>query len=121
MSEVSTKQGNVKQVIGAVVDVEFKDDLPKVYTALETSIGDKKLVLETQQHLGSGLEEVCGTVGPDLGPTLHRVPTVDHRLVSHAYQPHGARHIQPRTCRDTHLFLSFQCLCVCVILCLDAA
>ncbi len=48
-------KGLVKQIIGAVVDVEFKGDLPKVFTALETTIAGKKLVLETQQHLGSGL------------------------------------------------------------------
>jgi F-type H+-transporting ATPase subunit beta len=47
------KQGVVKQIIGAVVDVQFETELPDVFTALETNIGEKKLVLETQQHLGS--------------------------------------------------------------------
>lgn len=45
--------GQVKQVIGAVVDVYFENDLPKIYDALEVNVNDKKLVLETQQHLGS--------------------------------------------------------------------
>ncbi|MFH1822076.1 MAG: F0F1 ATP synthase subunit beta [Patescibacteria group bacterium] len=49
------QQGIVKQIIGAVVDVLFKDELPKVYTALETKVKDKKLVLEVQQHIGSNL------------------------------------------------------------------
>ncbi|NQT49300.1 F0F1 ATP synthase subunit beta [Candidatus Kuenenbacteria bacterium] len=45
-------KGIVKQVIGPVVDVEFREELPSIYHALETKIGDKKLVLEVQQHLG---------------------------------------------------------------------
>ncbi len=45
-------KGIVKQIIGPVVDVEFTDELPSLYDALETKIGDKRLVLEVQQHLG---------------------------------------------------------------------
>ena len=48
-------EGTVKQVIGAVVDVHFESDLPEVFTALEVESGDNKLILETQQHLGSNL------------------------------------------------------------------
>ena len=48
-------QGIVKQVIGAVVDVGFKEDLPEIFTALSTQIGEQELVLETQQHLGSNV------------------------------------------------------------------
>jgi F-type H+-transporting ATPase subunit beta len=56
MKEKILNQGIVKRVIGAVVDVEFKDALPKIYDALEVKINDdKKLVLETQQHLGNNL------------------------------------------------------------------
>ncbi len=43
--------GKVTQVIGVVVDVVFDTELPAIYNALDTKIGDKKLVLETQQHL----------------------------------------------------------------------
>ena len=46
--------GKVKQIIGAVVDVQFPDSsLPEIYNALELKRpnGDK-LVLEVQQHLG---------------------------------------------------------------------
>lgn len=47
--------GKVSQVIGPVVDVEFAEGLPKIYDALEISLGEKgKLVLEAHQHLGSG-------------------------------------------------------------------
>ncbi|TSC72775.1 MAG: F-type H+-transporting ATPase subunit beta [Parcubacteria group bacterium Gr01-1014_48] len=44
--------GVVSQVIGAVVDVRFEGELPKVFTALEVDVRGKTLVLETQQHLG---------------------------------------------------------------------
>jgi len=48
-------KGNVVQVIGTVVDVEFPAEaLPDIYNALELSMGDgKRLVLEVQQHLGN--------------------------------------------------------------------
>jgi F-type H+/Na+-transporting ATPase subunit beta len=46
-------KGKITQVIGPVVDVEFEENLPKIYHALEIDLGeDKKLVLETHQHLG---------------------------------------------------------------------
>jgi F-type H+/Na+-transporting ATPase subunit beta len=46
--------GKVVQVSGPVVDVEFPpEQLPGIYNALETTIGGKRLVLETQQHLGN--------------------------------------------------------------------
>ena len=48
-------KGKIKQIIGPVVDVHFVDALPDIYSALEVMNGDKKLVLETQQHLGSGV------------------------------------------------------------------
>ena len=48
-------KGNVVQVIGTVVDVEFPaESLPEIYNALELDMADgKKLVLEVQQHLGN--------------------------------------------------------------------
>jgi F-type H+-transporting ATPase subunit beta len=46
--------GEVVQIIGAVVDVEFpRDALPKVYDAL--NVEGYGLVLETQQQLGDGV------------------------------------------------------------------
>src|SRR5258707_11594571 len=51
-------KGNVVQVIGPVVDVEFPDEkaLPKIYNALdleyEVNGNPTKLTLEVQQHLG---------------------------------------------------------------------
>lgn len=47
-------KGKIIQVIGPVVDVEFADDLPEIYNALEIILeNDGKLVLETHQHMGS--------------------------------------------------------------------
>ncbi len=45
--------GKIKQIIGAVVDVQFNGKLPEIYNALELkrSTGET-LILETQQHLG---------------------------------------------------------------------
>jgi F-type H+-transporting ATPase subunit beta len=44
--------GKVTQVIGAVVDVQFEDELPAILNALETENNGKRLVLEVAQHLG---------------------------------------------------------------------
>ena len=50
-----TTNGKIKQIIGAVVDVQFpnQQSLPEIYNAL-TIIrpGGEKLILEVQQHLG---------------------------------------------------------------------
>ncbi len=46
-------QGKIISIIGPVVDIEFKDKLPRIYNAVETRIGNKKLILEVQQHLGN--------------------------------------------------------------------
>jgi F-type H+-transporting ATPase subunit beta len=48
-----SKIGKVKQVIGAVVDVQFEGGLPEIYNSLEMKRqnGDI-LVMEVQQHLG---------------------------------------------------------------------
>jgi F-type H+-transporting ATPase subunit beta len=44
--------GKVRQVIGAVVDVQFDDHLPAILNALETDNRGSRLVLEVAQHLG---------------------------------------------------------------------
>ena len=52
----SSNKGIVKQVIGPVVDIEFSARVPGINSALESTLtvgGQKRrLVLETQQHLG---------------------------------------------------------------------
>jgi F-type H+-transporting ATPase subunit beta len=46
--------GNIVEIIGAVVDVEFpRDSVPKVYDALK--VDDADLTLEVQQQLGDGV------------------------------------------------------------------
>lgn len=52
---MSEKLGKIKQVIGAVVDVQFDGQLPEIYDALEVQVQGKTLVLETQQHRGSNV------------------------------------------------------------------
>ena len=56
--------GTIKKVIGPVVDVNFGSEatnLPAIYTALEVILpaqvgnGNRKLILETEQHLGGGV------------------------------------------------------------------
>ncbi|MEQ8266937.1 MAG: F0F1 ATP synthase subunit beta [Parvibaculum sp.] len=49
---MSNAVGKIAQVIGAVVDVEFTDNLPAILNALETDNGGNRLVLEVAQHLG---------------------------------------------------------------------
>ena len=46
--------GQIVQIIGAVIDVEFpRDAMPKVFDALKVS--DAELTLEVQQQLGDGV------------------------------------------------------------------
>src|SRR3990167_7196939 len=47
--------GTIKKIIGPVVDVNFEETLPDIYTALEVMNGNKKIILETEQHLGCGV------------------------------------------------------------------
>lgn len=47
--------GNVTAVIGAVVDVLFKGNLPPILNALEVQNRQPRLVLEVAQHLGKFL------------------------------------------------------------------
>jgi F-type H+-transporting ATPase subunit beta len=48
----SNNVGRVSQVLGAVVDVQFEGELPYIQNALESHIGDRRLVLEVAQELG---------------------------------------------------------------------
>jgi F-type H+-transporting ATPase subunit beta len=44
--------GTIKRIIGPVVDVAFEDHLPEIYNALFVMKGNKKIVLEVEQHIG---------------------------------------------------------------------
>ncbi len=64
--------GHIKQVLGAVVDVEFptQDDLPEIFDAVEIPLeGKEPLVLEVQQHLGG---ETVRTIAMDATDGLRR-------------------------------------------------
>ena len=59
------KAGKIKQIIGAVIDVQFEsgETLPEIYNALEVKRENCDiLVLETQQHLG---EDSVRTIAMD--------------------------------------------------------
>ncbi len=63
--------GKIKQIIGAVVDVQFQGKLPEIYNALELKKpGGDTLVMEVQQHLGEDSVRCIamdGTEGSDSG------------------------------------------------------
>ncbi|MDE1906308.1 MAG: F0F1 ATP synthase subunit beta [Rhodospirillales bacterium] len=48
----SNNTGRVTQINGAVVDVEFDGALPFIQNALETKVGERRLVLEVAQEIG---------------------------------------------------------------------
>ncbi len=48
-------KGTLTQIIGPVVDVVFKNELPKIYNALKVKVGEKELVLEVAQHMGNNV------------------------------------------------------------------
>ena len=48
--------GNIVQIIGAVIDVEFPSEaIPKIYDALIVDAEDVETTLEVQQQLGDGI------------------------------------------------------------------
>ncbi|NLS28046.1 ATP synthase subunit beta [Sphingomonas sp. S2M10] len=65
--------GRISQVIGAVVDVTFENNLPAILSALETQNNGNRLVLEVAQHLG---ENTVRTIAMDATEGLTRGQTV---------------------------------------------
>ena len=61
--------GRVTQVIGAVVDVQFKGELPSILNALETDNNGRRLILEVALHLG---ENTVRTIAMDSSEGLVR-------------------------------------------------
>ena len=66
---MSNKIGKISQVIGAVVDVQFKDHLPEILNALECDNSGNRLILEVAQHLG---ETTVRTIAMDSTEGLKR-------------------------------------------------
>ena len=81
MAQVEKSSGKIKQVIGAVVDVEFPGGkLPAIYTALTLTnpgIDNRKsnLVLEVAQHIG---ESTVRTIAMDSTDGLVRGMAVEN-------------------------------------------
>ncbi|MED5339107.1 MAG: F0F1 ATP synthase subunit beta [Pseudomonadota bacterium] len=64
-----SKAGKITQIMGAVVDVSFEDELPKILNALYVDNQGQRLVLEVAQHLG---ESTVRTVAMDTTDGLVR-------------------------------------------------
>ncbi|MAF80220.1 F0F1 ATP synthase subunit beta [bacterium] len=59
------KQGTIQQIIGPVVDVLFKEEPPKIFSALTVKNGENELTLEVQQHLGGKVARCIAMGGTD--------------------------------------------------------
>jgi F-type H+-transporting ATPase subunit beta len=66
---MANAKGKITQVIGAVVDVQFDDQLPEILNALNTNNNGRTLVLEVAQHLG---ENTVRTIAMDASEGLVR-------------------------------------------------
>ncbi|ODS02629.1 ATP synthase subunit beta [Methyloceanibacter marginalis] len=65
VAEGKGAKGHIRQVTGAVVDVQFDDNLPEILNALETDNGGSRLVLEVAQHLGENTVRTVAMDGTD--------------------------------------------------------
>jgi len=61
-AEAAIPNGRIVAVIGAVVDVQFDEQLPPILNALEVSNRSPRLILEVAQHLG---ENTVRTIAMD--------------------------------------------------------
>ena len=59
---MTVNNGEIKQILGAVVDVSFEEKLPEILNALVIKHENKDLVLEVAQHLG---ENTVRTIAMD--------------------------------------------------------
>ena len=69
MADATNNVGKITQVMGAVVDVQFEDELPEILNALHCKRDDGTLVLEVAQHLG---EATVRTIAMDATEGLVR-------------------------------------------------
>ena len=69
MAEATNNVGKITQIMGAVVDVQFEDQLPEILNALHCERDDGTLVLEVAQHLG---ESTVRTIAMDATEGLTR-------------------------------------------------
>ena len=62
---ITNNVGKISQIIGAVVDVTFEDNLPAILNALVTDNNGNRLVLEVAQHLGENTVRTIAMDGTD--------------------------------------------------------
>ncbi len=98
--------GKIIQIIGAVLDVRFDNNMPALYNAIEIQLNGKRLVAEVAQHLGDDVVRciamsttdglVRGTEAVDTGapisvpvgdPTLGRLFNVLGEAIDNNPQP----------------------------------
>ncbi|CAL4041967.1 ATP synthase subunit beta [Buchnera aphidicola (Anoecia corni)] len=73
------KTGVIVQIIGAVIDVKFSSKfIPKIYHALQVDTIKKTLILEVQQHLGSGIVRTIAMGSSDGFKRGLRVKNLNH-------------------------------------------
>jgi F-type H+-transporting ATPase subunit beta len=64
VTKPKTSNGNIVQIVGVVVDVEFENSVPAIYNALRLELDGKTLMLEVAQHLSKNTVRAIA-----LGPT----------------------------------------------------
>merc|ERR1719247_1273528 len=69
MASEAANAGKITAVIGAVVDVQFDNELPNILNSLEVQDHDIRVVLEVAQHLG---ENTVRTIAMDATEGLKR-------------------------------------------------
>ena len=77
MAEATNNVGKITQIMGAVVDVQFEDELPEILNALHCERDDGLLVLEVAQHLG---ESTVRTIAMDATEGLTRGHRVTDKI-----------------------------------------
>jgi len=68
LSLAGRNTGKVVQIIGAVLDIRFQNDLPALYNAIEIQHGGEVVVVEVMQHLGDNAVR-CISMHPTEGLT----------------------------------------------------
>jgi F-type H+/Na+-transporting ATPase subunit beta len=61
----SSSTGQIIQVIGPVVDIEFSGQLPELLEALEVEHNGNRLVLEVQQHVSETVARAIALASTD--------------------------------------------------------
>ena len=91
---MTNKFGTITQVIGAVVDVKFEENLPEILTALECDNSGIRLVLEVAQHLG---ENTVRTIAMDTTEGLKRGDKVTNTGFGENYECYWRAYRRKRT------------------------